>query len=416
MLIFALAACTTHTPDSADPATDTADTADTGADSAADTAADSGDSGDSGEDTDTYDLDDPVCPEPSGYLGVPPRPARTLSGVGVWTLDFDATAEAAGYTDCGYRREYESLVEPSGHTWQCPECTLLTGGDATVVEGFEDCFSLISSSDATRTEHLGVGPVDGEPHLFRTGGANLALGDMGAVGGTGTADDPYQGGWTDDGTLTEGGTFVLSASLTLTEGESTTWLEDPLVPRSEDYACGWSTCSPGGPSPTALETGALLPNERFTDVCGEEYELWDAWGRYVVLDASSPDCGPCQVMAEYEEAWVEEMAARGITVLWVTLLNASLGDVNLPADADTLTAWTEAFGGSGPVVADEGYGYALFPAYLGDTDGGMSFPTVVVVSPDMEVLGADAGFAPEESGGTGFSAIEDLILADAATR
>ncbi len=388
---------------------DADDPAETGTDSA-DTAGDTGDS--------SFDLDPAECPEPSEYAGQAPRAAGVLSGDGVWTLDFDSEAEDAGYVDCSYHRSYPSLIEMEGHAWQCPDCSLLTAGESTVDEGYEDCFLLISSAEATRVEHLGIGEVDGVAHIFRTGGENLVLADMGEAPGTGSAEDPLVAYWSDDGSFTDGGGFLLTATLVLRRDvDESVLVEDSNVPLAAASECGWPHCNPGGPSPTqAVTTGAVLPNERFADVCGGEYDLWDGWGRYLVIDASSPDCGPCRTLAENEEAWVEAMAERGITVEWITLLNASLSMVNQPADADILASWVDTFGSTGPVLADEGYAYGLFPAYLGDTDGGMGFPTMIVVNPDMQVLGSDGGFATEESGGTGFSVMEALIVADAATR
>lgn len=413
MLIFALVACSSATDDSAGSSADSGDTAADTADTAGDTGADTGDSATD----DTFDLGDPTCPESTGYVAQPPHAAVVLSGTGAWSLAFDEDAEAVGFSDCDYARTYGELVEMEGHAWQCPGCELLTGGAAEVVSGYANCFAQISSAEAIRVEHLGLGEVDGELHLFRTGSENTPLADMGPLTGSGTEADPYVGGWTDEATLTEGGTMVLTGTVELVRGESeTVWVEDVAAPREEPYACGWPQCSPGGPSPTlTLSTGGVLPDERFTDTCGDEVALWDFWGRYLVIDASSPDCGPCIAMADAEQAWVDEMAARGITVEWITLLNATLSHINQSPDAATLAQWDAAFDGEGPVLADEGYGYALFPAYVGG-DGGMSFPTVVVVNPDMQVLGWDSGYSSAESGGTGFSAIEALIVADAAAR
>ena len=144
-------------------------------------------------------------------------------------------------------------------------------------------------------------------------------------------------------------------------------------------------------------------------------DLWDFWGRYLVIDASSPDCGPCQILAQNEASWVSEMAAAGIVVEWVTLLNASLGAPNETPSADALRSWQESMGTTGPILADEGYAYTLFPIYAGREDG-MSLPTMIVVNPDMKVLGWDSGFSLESTGGAGFTALEDLIEADAAAR
>lgn len=108
--------------------------------------------------------------------------------------------------------------------------------------------------------------------------------------------------------------LILMAQLELVVGEDEgAPIEDVNVPRDEPYACGWETCN-----------------------------LWDFCGRYIVIDASSPDCGPCRTLAKNETAWVEAMAARGVVVEWVTLLNASLGNIHESPDADTLDKWVTA--------------------------------------------------------------------------
>lgn len=361
--------------------------------------------------------DPPECPAGNGYVGEVPRAARTLSGEGWWTVDFDSDAEARGLVDCSYHRSYPLMVEREGHGWQCPECSWFTLGDGVVDEGYDACLTLISSSEATRAEHLGLGEVAGEPHLYRRSSLNLALVDMGVVTGAGTEADPMVGVWEDTAELTEGGTLRLAARVKLVASvDESTEIHDVNVPREAPYACGWSACNPGGPvTDWVLATGATLPNARLLDTCGEEVDLWDFWGRYLVIDASSPDCGPCQILAQNEASWVEEMANAGIIVEWVTLLNASLGAPNESPDADALRSWQESMGTTGPILADEGYAYTLFPVYTAREDG-MGLPTMIVVNPDMKVLGWDTGFSLESSGGSGFTVLEGLIEADAASR
>ncbi len=380
----------------------------------ADLAKATNDSGGSADSADSGGADTEVipgeCPADAGYVGEAPHDARTLVGEGTWTLDFDAEAEALGYVDCRYHRQYAVSTEREGHRWQCPECDWFTMGDATVDVGYDDCFLSISSADQTRTEHLGFATGDdGLTHLWRTGAENVTLADMGAVTGAGSEADPYVGGWTDDGAFDAGGGFTLVAELSLVQGvDPGVSIADVDVPREEPYACGWPTCNPGGPAPSwTLTTGGVLPNGRFFDTCGDEVDLWDFWGRYLVIDASAPNCGPCQAMAQDEGAWVESMAARGIEVQWITLLNSSLSEVNGAATPEQLQTWVDAFGSTGPVLSDEGYGYDLFMPYRGD--GSSSYPTLIVVDPEMRVLGWDAGYATVESGGDGFGPIEALI-------
>lgn len=413
MSVLLFAACAAQLEESVDSTTDSGESV---ADSAGDTSADSG--GDSGfVDTGaSYELVF-ECPPSNDYVGNEPHAARVLTGSAIWAIDFDEIAEAAGNVDCSYTRVYAPSVEREGYGWQCPTCDFVTAGETEVVEGYDDCTSLISTADAIRVENLGLGTVDGSLHFWRIGSQNLALADLGEVVGAGTEADPYQVAWEDLGELDAGGTFSLQGAGDFVLSESAdVVIEDVGVPRDEAYACGWEQCNPGGPvSSYELTTGGIFPNARLTDSCGERVDLWDFWGRYVVFDSSAPDCGPCIALAEAEAAWAAQMAARGIEVAWVTLLNESLSAINLPADSATMEAWISGTGTGGVVLADEGFSYTVMPKYVG-SESGMSFPTMIVVSPDMTVLGWDSGFSTVENGGDGFGPIEALIFADAEQR
>lgn len=374
----------------------------TGADSG-DSTADSVDTWDSIEDIDTSTLPRQVCPDPSDYTGEPDRPARVLSGTIVWTLDFDAGAEAGGYHDCSYTREYTAVTEVSGKAWLCPDCTFLGMGDAEMTSGYDDCYLQIDDGDQLRVEELGLADVDGVTTFVR-GRQNLAADALGAIEGDESA---FTVSWSDDATISDDagaelGAMVLSGSgtLTMTESADTTW-SDPYVARDDPYTGGWPQCDPGGPPPTwTLTTGEVMPNLRLEDQYGDPVDLWDFWGEWIVLDAASTNCGPCQLMAQHEADLIDLVGAKGERLAFITLLNQDLSDINLPADVDTRLQWQTELGTEGPILGDEGAGYALFPAYVGNTSG-MSFPTVVVIGPDMTVRGWDSGFSEE----TGFDDI-----------
>jgi hypothetical protein len=92
----------------------------------------------------------------------------------------------------------------------------------------------------------------------------------------------------------------------------------------------------------------------------------------------------------------------------LTLLNASLSAINMPAEPDVLQDWAETFGLSSPVLADQGAAYALFPDYLGIEEG-MSYPAVILVDPDGAVLSGATGFGD-------WTEFETFLLDDWASR
>lgn len=344
--------------------------------------------------------------------GAAPRPAEVWSGALTWTIDFDLLAEAEGYHDCSYTRTYTELVETTEQAWLCPDCDVLVKGLGAITAGYEDCYLQISENPAERVEELGLGAVDGVSTFFRAGNENVrttALGPPVVI-----SEDHLEVAWEDPGTLEGLRTLTLRAEGRLDRRvDPEILVEDPQTPRAEPYTCGWPRYNPGGPNTDwTLVDGAVFPNARLADQCGEGVSLWDFRGRYVVIDASSPDCGPCQAMAEASTAWEAAMAADCLDVASVTLLNAALSGVNLPADRATREAWAETFGLHGPVLGDLGLGYALFPAYQGRSSG-MSLPSWVVLDPEGRLLGGGSGFSAEAGG---FDEIEALIRADRTAR
>lgn len=343
----------------------------------------------------------PVVTEPGPKdTGDGPRTARTLAGSITWDVDFDADAEALGFTDCSYTRDYNGFVERTDRGWLCPDCTLLTEGTAVMVAGHDDCYLQIDDNDAERVEQIGLDETGAS--FWRTGTQNVRLTEQGAwVDGT--------VGFSATTELEDGGTYTISAAGTVVTGESDGTVDDPTGARTEPYECGWPLYSPGGQTESyEAALGAIFPNARLLDTCDEPVDLWDFRGRYVVIDASSPNCGPCQEMAKRADAFKAEMADLCVDVEMVTLLNAGLSSVNMSPDVFTLRNWKVAYQLSSPVLADAGFGYAVLAPAL-NPDGGMGLPSIAVLDPEGRVIYMDTGFG-ETSGY--FDPIRDVILAD----
>jgi AhpC/TSA family len=338
--------------------------------------------------------------------GDAPRPAALLSGAVTWTLSFDAAAQAAGFVDCTYSRTY-AATEVADQGYLCPECAVLATGVTVMTTGYEDCFLQIDDDDAERVEHVGLGEVDGATHFFRAGNENVPLADMGAAIGDATS---FAVAWESESELADGGGMVLQAEGTFTQGVAEdVLLADVTGARTAPYACGWPQNSPGGPNERwTVADGEIFPNVRLVDQCGDAVDLWDFRGYYLVIDSSSPNCGPCQAMAEGAEAFKARMAAECAPVEMITLLNESLSAINRPASPEDQQAWVDAFGLTSPVLADKGAAYALFPEYLGIEEG-MSYPAVILVDPDGRVLYGATGFSD-------WGEFEAVLLSDWAAR
>ncbi|MCP4920958.1 MAG: redoxin domain-containing protein [Proteobacteria bacterium] len=323
--------------------------------------------------------------EPAAELTLP---AVELSSDVTWTLDFDETAEAAGLFDCSYRRTYEGL-ERLDRGYLCPDCDHFTGGTATMQEGL-DCFEQISSAGAERPEWWGWN----DEAIFRTSGSNYRLGQVTDV------EVVWEGQsasftWGSVSELSDGGLMDLAAVGTMSYRESETLLPDPWAPRQTPYVGGWPQDDPGDLElDYDLEIGSTFPNVRLLDQCQDTVDLWDFHGRWLVIDSSQPNCGPCQAMAADFGALQEELAAEGIDAQMVTYMGVSLSDPLQPADPETIDLWIETYGSHGPVFQDEGFAYAVFNDDLQEISGDDSFgwPAWVLVGPDMKVVDGFIGY------------------------
>lgn len=339
-----------------------------------------------------------------------------IQGRVVWTVDFDATAEAAGKTDCTYTRVYTGR-QRIDQDYLCPDCTWLGQATAEMTVGYENCYLQIDDAAQIREEVLGLAEVDGSLHLMRTGNVNVSPRDLAAIVGD-ASDFRFTSSSTSD--VDEGGQVTLSLDGGFLIREDCFYADDPTVPLTEPSACGWPRNSPGGPNSTyLLVDGEIFPNVRLEDQCEGEVDLWDFRGRYLIVDMAATNCGPCQEMAAAAEAFKVKAEEEGLDVELITLLADSLSTVNLPADLATRQQWADTYGLSSPVLGDEGFAYALFPPYF--EDGSAGYPTSAVIAPDGRLLGLYGGFGVrlDSDGnvvGNTYDDLADMIRADMAAQ
>lgn len=317
----------------------------------------------------------------------------TVSGTITWNVDFDADAEADGAADCAYTRAYTGIEDRSA-PWLCPDCELLFLADADIADG-QDCYDLVSASVPAATEWLAY--EDGRWYRASTSGMT-ERGASAFDGETWTVEQ------VSDASESLSGTVVYTITGTLTVGQGTGDILNGWA-ASETYDCGWPQADPPAyDGDYSVEIGGTLPDGLFPDVCEDTVRLHDLSGRYLVVDISAMDCGPCQSAAADEEAFVEAMAEQGIEVMIVTLLAPSLSNTAATATTEEITAWIEEFGLSSPVLGDRMWGMSVIGGAVGDDFG---YPAFAVVNPALEVLDLHVGYSS-------FDDMAALIAADAA--
>lgn len=329
---------------------------------------------------------------------------REFSSTVTWTVDYDATAEAAGGEDCSYTRTYTG-TEQQGFEHLCPDCEAVFRGTAVMDPLGTDCYaSLIGSTEFSleRTEWWGVSEGG---RLFRTGRDQGVLGELATF--SGGEGDTLPVGWDSEGDAAMGGAYAFTAAGSILWTPGTTTAPDFWGPRAAPYACGWECSDPGDlGGDFELSEGGVLPNTRLLDQCGEWVDLHDFAGSYVVVDLSQFDCPPCRNMAEQEEDFLEDMREAGIPVRVLTLMGNGLSDPRGTPDSSTVDAWVSTYGLTDPVLYDRGYGMAVLASYIEEAAGSsLGFPAWAVFNPDLQAIGGGIGFSSWDS-------VEAIIVDD----
>lgn len=313
------------------------------------------------------------CAEPA--LSQEAGQLQTLDGALTWEARFEDG------TRCTYTRTYRG-VEDRSAPWLCPGCDIVWRADLVDFEG-GDCLARVSDRDPAPVEWLGMGP-DG---WYRSTLAHSQLTLQGTV-----ERDNAQLRVSHAGSSSELATGASVALEIVGELDLDRDLGDPLHGWSTPavYTCGWpSSHLPSYEGPWTVTVGEMLPDGWFRDRCDQPVRLHDFAGRYLVIDISASDCGPCQVMAATERDFLAKMRTTGLPVEVVTLIVPSLSAILDPAPIRLLEQWSDHFDIRSPVLGDRGWGlFVAGPAASRD----FGYPTSVIVGPTLEVLDVSVGF------------------------
>jgi hypothetical protein len=317
----------------------------------------------------------------------------TVTGDITWNVTFDDTAKQAGATDCSYTRHYVG-VEDESRRWVCPTCDVVFHASVEMTAGKADCYTQVSMNAPLTDEWIGYGGGV----FYRGYGKTTAQGTANVAGTMVTMANQV-----DAQPAVAGGTMAFAVAGTLTTATENGDPMNGFVP-PKAYACGWPKADP--PAYTGdytIAKGKVVPDGLFKDVCDEVVRIHDFKGSYLVVDMSARDCGPCQQMAGAEEAFIAEMAGKGIEVHMISLLAPALANPFGETTKAMLTQWKNNFGLKSPVLGDRAWGLTMFEALFADQTG---YPSWVVTDKDLVVLDYANGYDQ-------FAAIKAAILANA---
>jgi cytochrome c biogenesis protein CcmG/thiol:disulfide interchange protein DsbE len=125
------------------------------------------------------------------------------------------------------------------------------------------------------------------------------------------------------------------------------------------------------------EVGDVATDFTLVDQHGDLVQLYQFYGRAVVLDMVAMWAGPCNDNAPIYEDWVFGEAA-GAALTWVAVLEE--GD-NAPVRDEDAGLWAARHGLNHPVVADTPQSHAEWAKSV--------YPSLVVLGPDMVIAMVD---------------------------
>ena len=115
--------------------------------------------------------------------------------------------------------------------------------------------------------------------------------------------------------------------------------------------------------------GDNVCNFTLQDQDGKDFELYDHYGKIIIVDLSTMWCGVCQSIAGYGEIFMSEYGSDNI--IWVTILVED--EYGNPTDQSDLIKWIDVYGSHKPVlagdrslvdpIAEEGYPVTGWPTF-----------------------------------------------------
>jgi hypothetical protein len=293
--------------------------------------------------------------------------SATIEGDLTWTVRFDASARARGAVDCHYTRHYVG-VQVISEPWACPTCDFIFSAQVEMTEGLDDCYAQVSSTPPLAEESIAYG----RGVFYRGTGSGGFVGPFGSTARARQGFTAYN--TSEDNPLPRGGAADFEVRGAFTVGEQpgepngVSALEAPAT-----YACGWPKAAPPPyAGPYTANDGDVLPDGLFLDKCEEAVRLHDFAGRYLVVDMSAIDCPPCRQMAAQENDFIARLAADGLEVQVISLMSPSLADPYGHTTTRMLADWTRFYDLEAPVLADRGWGPAMFVPLFGADVGSVT--------------------------------------------